>query len=163
MAREYIGSDWSAEEPDIEECEERPRRAAETVPHLLGRAIFGGYFLYNGINHFVQRRNLANYAGMKGVPKPDLAVEVSGAMMLVGGISLLTGYRPKIGSALITAFLAGVSPQMHAFWKEEDPQRRQGEMVNFMKNVALVGAALIAAGSRQPWPLAAGQRHELAA
>jgi uncharacterized membrane protein YphA (DoxX/SURF4 family) len=160
MAREYIGSDWFLEEPDIEEeqYEGRPRRAAETIPHLLGRAIFGGFFLYNGINHFVQRRNLASYAGMKGVPKPDLAVELSGAMMLAGGLSLLTGYRPKIGSALITAFLVGVSPQMHAFWKENDPQRRQGEMVNFMKNVALVGASLIAAGSRQPWPLAAGQQ-----
>jgi hypothetical protein len=56
------------------------------------------------------------------------------------------------------AFLAGVSPQMHAFWKESDPQRRQGERVNFLKNLALAGAAMIAAGSRQPWPVAAGQQ-----
>jgi len=162
MGREYIGSNWTQD--DVESDIEQPRRrAAETIPHLLGRAVFGGYFLYNGINHFVQRRNLAGYAEMKGVPKPDLAVELSGAMMIAGGLSLLTGYRPKIGSALITAFLAGVSPQMHAFWKESDPQQRQGEMVNFMKNVALVGAALLAAGSRQPWPAAVGQRHQLAA
>lgn len=159
MSREYIGSEWSPCEPEVDEP---GRRAAETIPHVLGRAIFGGYFLYNGINHFVQRRNLAGYAESKGVAKPDLAVEVSGAMMIAGGLSLLSGYRPKIGSALITAFLAAVSPQMHAFWKEADPQRRQGEMVNFMKNVALVGAAMIAAGSRQPWPIAAGQ-HQAAA
>ncbi|HWK09375.1 MAG TPA: DoxX family protein [Vicinamibacterales bacterium] len=157
MAREYIGSEWSPEEAQSEyDC--APRRAAETIPHVLGRAIFGGFFLYNGINHFVHERDVAGYAQAKGVPKPDLAVQLSGAMMIAGGLSLLTGYRPKIGSALITGFLAGVSPQMHAFWKEEDPQRRQGEMVNFMKNVALVGAAMIAAGSRQPWPAAVGQR-----
>jgi len=162
MAREYIGSEWSPEEREAD-CEERPRRAAETIPHVLGRAIFGGYFLYNGINHFVERRTLAGYAESKGVSKADLAVELSGAMMIAGGLSLLAGYRPKIGSALITAFLAGVSPQMHAFWKESDPQRRQGEMVNFLKNMALAGAALIAAGSRQPWPMAAGQGHQLAA
>ena len=162
MAREYIGSEWSPRESEVEVDEPR-RRAAETIPHVLGRAIFGGYFLYNGINHFVQRHNLSGYAEAKGVAKPDLAVEVSGAMMIAGGLSLLTGYRPKIGSALITAFLAGVSPQMHAFWKEADPQRRQAEMVNFLKNIALVGAAMIAAGSRQPWPIAAGQRHQLAA
>jgi uncharacterized membrane protein YphA (DoxX/SURF4 family) len=146
MARVYIGSEWSPEEPEIEiEYDDRPARAAETIPHVLGRAIFGGFFLYNGINHFVKRRHLAGFAEMKGVPKPDLAVELSGAMMIVGGLSLLTGYKSRIGSALITAFLAGVSPQMHAFWKEQDPQRRQGEMVNFTKNVALAGAALIAA------------------
>jgi putative oxidoreductase len=162
MAREYIGSEWSPEEAEAE-CEERPRRASEAIPHVLGRAIFGGYFLYNGINHFLQRRNLASYAESKGVPKADLAVELSGAMMIAGGLSLLTGYRPKIGSALIAAFLTGVSPQMHAFWKESDPQRRQGEMVNFLKNMALVGAAMIAAGSRQPWPVAAGQAHQVGA
>ena len=156
MGTEYIGSEWAPGE--LERNADEPRlRPAEAIPHLLGRAVFGGYFLYNGINHFVQRRNLAGYAEAKGVPKPNIAVELPGAMMIAGGLSLLTGYRPKIGSALIGAFLAGVSPQMHAFWKEEDPQRRQGEMVNFMKNVALGGAALLAAGSRQPWPLAAGQ------
>ena len=158
MVRKYIGSEWSPEEPRVEMEALRSRRAAETIPHVLGRAIFGGYFLYNGINHFVQRRTLAGYAQSKGVPAANVAVEASGAMMILGGLSLLTGYRPKIGSALITAFLAGVSPQMHAFWKEENPQQRQGEMVNFMKNVALAGAAMLAAGSRQPWPLAAGQR-----
>jgi len=157
MGREYIGSHWSPAEiePEIEHPQ---RRAAETIPHLLGRAIFGGYFLYNGINHFLHRRHLAGYAEAKGVAKPDIAVELSGAMMIAGGLSLLSGYRPKIGSALITAFLAGVSPQMHAFWRESDPQRREGEMVNFLKNVALGGAALLAAGSRQPWPMAAGQQ-----
>jgi putative oxidoreductase len=158
MAREYIGSEWSAEEIGTEFDGGEPRRAAETVPHLLGRAIFGGYFLYSGINHFIQRKHLAGYAESKGVAKPDLAVELSGALAIAGGLSLLAGYRPKVGSALITAFLAGVSPQMHAFWKESDPQRREGEMVNFLKNVALVGAAMLAAGSRQPWPVAAGQQ-----
>jgi uncharacterized membrane protein YphA (DoxX/SURF4 family) len=162
MATEYIGSEWSADEPEIEiEIVEQPRRAAETIPHVLGRAIFGGYFLYSGINHFIHKNNLSGYAEAKGVPKPDLAVQLSGAMMVLGGLSLLTGYRPKIGSALIAAFLAGVSPQMHAFWKIEDTQLRQGEMTNFLKNMALAGAAMIAAGSRQPWPIAAG--HQVAA
>ena len=162
MVTEFVALEWSPEEPDAE-WDRRRSRAAETIPHVLGRALFGGFFLYNGINHFLQRRNLAGYAESKGVHKPNLAVEVSGAMMIAGGLSLLTGYRPKVGSALIAAFLAGVSPQMHAFWKEQDPQRRQGEMVHFLKNVALAGAAMIAAGSRQPWPVAAGQRHQLAA
>ena len=81
MGREYIGSEWRPQEWDCEIDEPR-QRTAEAIPHLLGRAVFGGYFLYNGINHFLQRRNLAGYAEMKGVPKPSLAVEVSGAMMI---------------------------------------------------------------------------------
>jgi uncharacterized membrane protein YphA (DoxX/SURF4 family) len=41
---------------------------------LIGRILFGGLFLYNGINHFRQRRNLAQYAGSKHVPAPQAAV-----------------------------------------------------------------------------------------
>jgi putative oxidoreductase len=128
------------------------RPALETAALLAGRAIFGGYFLYNGINHFLNREMLTDYARSKGVPAPDLAVAASGLLILAGGLSVVTGAQPKVGAALIATFLLGVSPQMHAFWKEQDPQQRMHEMVNFTKNMALVGASLLAAGHPEPWP-----------
>ena len=45
----------------------------------FGRVIFGGFFVYNGLNHFKQRQALTQYAGAKDVPQPDLAVLASGA------------------------------------------------------------------------------------
>src|SRR5438067_1859157 len=102
----------------------------ENTALLLGRAIFGGYFLFNGINHLLNRKMLVEYARSKGVPAPDVAVVASGVLMLAGGLSILTGTQPKVGSALITTFLLGVSPSMHAFWKEEDAEQRMQEMVN---------------------------------
>jgi hypothetical protein len=45
----------------------------------------------------------------------------------------------------------------HDFWSVEDPQQRQQEMTDFLKNVALVGAALVLlAVSGGPWPFALG-------
>ncbi|HEX5473621.1 MAG TPA: DoxX family protein [Vicinamibacterales bacterium] len=131
------------------------RSKAETIPLLIGRAIFGGYFLYNGINHFRNREMLSGYARSKGVPAAEAAVPGSGVLLILGGASLMTGIKPKWGAALITAFLAGVSPQMHAFWTEEDPQKRGQEMVQFMKNAALLGGAMLAAAEPEPWPVAA--------
>jgi putative oxidoreductase len=124
----------------------------ETAALMLGRVILGGYFLYSGIRHFLDREMMASYARSKGVPAADTAVIASGAMIAAGGLSLLTGTGPKIGAALIAGFLLGVSPQMHAFWKETDPQQRMNEMINFTKNMALVGAALLAAAHPEPWP-----------
>jgi len=49
------------------------------IPFLIGRLVFGGYFLYAGINHFKQRKPLAQQAGSKNVPMPEAAVTVSGA------------------------------------------------------------------------------------
>src|SRR5436305_3325441 len=80
------------------------------APFLLGRLLFGGYFLYNGIHHFQETEMLAQYAGAKGVPKPSLAVKATGAAMLIGGASILLGIKPKLGAMALIGFLAGVSP-----------------------------------------------------
>jgi putative oxidoreductase len=101
------------------------------APFLIGRLIFGGYFIYNGINHFKQTHALAQYAGTKKVPRPREAVMASGAMMLLGGTSILLGIKPKYGPAAILGFLAGVSPPiMHDFWRREDPNQRMNDMIN---------------------------------
>ena len=122
------------------------------VPFLLGRLLFGGYFIFSGIHHFKNRRELSQYAGSKRVPNPEIAVEVTGAVLIAGGASILLGLKPKLGSAAIIGFLAGVSPIMHDFWKQEEPQQRMNDMVNFTKNLALAGAAMVLMGVEEPWP-----------
>jgi uncharacterized membrane protein YphA (DoxX/SURF4 family) len=121
--------------------------------YLLGRAIFGGYFIYNGVNHFLNHEMMSQYAGSKGVVSPDAAVASSGAMLVAGGLSVLTGLKPRQGLAAIVGFLVPVSLQMHRFWEEQDPQKRMAEMVNFTKNMALVGAALMMLELEHPWPV----------
>jgi putative oxidoreductase len=118
----------------------------------LGRVLFGGYFFYNGVNHFLNRTMMADYARSKKVPLADVAVPASGTLILLGGLSLLTGMRPKWGASLITAFLLGVTPIMHAFWAIDDPEHRTQELVNFTKNLALIGGAALAAAVAEPWP-----------
>jgi putative oxidoreductase len=119
---------------------------------LIGRIVFGGFFLYNGINHFKQKQGLAQYAGAKNVPYPELAVTASGAALAIGGASVILGLKPQLGTLAILGFLVAVSPMMHDFWTVEDPQQKQNEMINFSKNMALLGAAL-ALGAVEEWPL----------
>src|SRR5579862_8642879 len=119
---------------------------------VIGRMIFGGFFLYNAVNHFVNTRKLGQYAGARHVPKPDLAVQAAGALMGIGGLSLVLGIKPKYGAAAIVAFLAAVSPSIHAFWADEDPKAREADMINFGKNLALLGGALALAAVEEPWP-----------
>jgi uncharacterized membrane protein YphA (DoxX/SURF4 family) len=117
----------------------------EKLTVRLGRAIFGGYFLYNGINHFVNRTAMTEYARAKRVPAAEVAVPASGALLMLGGLFVMTGLRPKLGSSLITTFLIGVTPVMHAYWRAEDESQRMQEFVNFTKNIALIGGAATAA------------------
>jgi len=92
---------------------------------------------------------MTGYARSKGVAWPEAAVLGSGAMIMLGGLSILTGVKQRIGAALVTTFLAGVTPQMHDFWNETDPGQRMNQMVNFTKNIALVGGAAFAAVAQE--------------
>lgn len=125
----------------------------ETAALMSGRAILGGYFVHNGINHLRNRQTMAQYAGSKGVPLPEAAVVASGALAIAGGLSLITGAWPKVGAGLIATFILGVTPRMHAFWKETDPQQRMAETINFTKNLALMGGTCFATARPEPWPL----------
>jgi len=120
--------------------------------HVLGRLIFGGFFAYNGINHLQHSEAMGQYAAAKGVPAPQQAVRASGAILLAGGLSIIAGLKPKQGLAAVVAFLIPVSLQMHRFWEEQDEQKKQTEMIQFMKNMALLGAALALMQVDEPWP-----------
>jgi len=122
------------------------------APFLIGRVLLGGFFLYNGINHFRNHKALAQYAQAKKVPKPDAAVTATGVALTVGGTSILLGVKPKLGTLAILGFLGSVSPMMHAFWKDKDPNERMNNMINFTKNLALAGSALALMGVEEPWP-----------
>jgi putative oxidoreductase len=119
---------------------------------LIGRLVFGGFFLYNGINHLKERKSLGQFAGSKNVPMPEVAVAATGVALIAGGASILLGVKPRLGAAAIAGFLVGVSPVMHNFWSVQDPNQRMNEMVHFSKNMALLGSALALMGMDEPWP-----------
>jgi putative oxidoreductase len=124
---------------------------------VLGRAIFGGFFVYNGINHFRNTESMSQYAAHKGVSAPDAAVQATGTLLVGGGLSVIAGFRPRQGLAALVAFLVPTTLQMHRFWEEQDPARRMAEQTNFAKNTALVGAALALMYVAEPWPISADE------
>jgi len=95
---------------------------------------------------------MAGFTGSKGVPSPKLAVMLSGLMIILGGVSILLGVRPHVGIVLVSAFLIPVTLLMHQYWKHTDPMMRINDQVNFMKNVAILGASWILLMLPQPWP-----------
>jgi putative oxidoreductase len=120
---------------------------------LMGRIIFGGFFIYSGVNHFIGFEMMTRYAKMKGVPFPAFTQCVTGFFLLLGGLSILFGIYPYIGVVLLVAFLLPVSLMMHNFWTLEDPQLRMADKVNFMKKMALLGAILMFLAIPLPWAL----------
>ena len=127
------------------------------IAFLIGRVIAGSFFLMNGFNHFAQLNMMTGYAKSKGIPAPALAVGGSGVLLFLGGLSLLLGYHPTIGAALLVIFLLGASFGIHNFWTVQDQQAKQGEMVNFLKNMAILGLLLMTLAIPGPWLMSLGR------
>lgn len=109
----------------------------------IGRLFFSLLFISSGMNHF--GRETIAYGASAGVPMADFLVPVAGIMAIFGGISVLLGYYARFGALVLMAFLIPVTLMMHDFWNFTDPQMHQMQMVNFMKNVSLLGASLLIA------------------
>jgi len=122
-----------------------------SIVFVAGRILLGGYFIYSGLNHFALINMMAGYAQSKGVPSPKAAVGFTGLLLLIGGLSILLGAYPTVGIISLVIFLVPVTFMMHAFWKVQEPMAQMGERVNFLKNIALLGAALILLAVPQPW------------
>jgi len=128
---------------------------AYDILFLAGRIIVGLFYVTSGINHFRNLKMMVAYAKSKKVPLPGLAVPTTGLMLLAGGASVLLGLYPAVGSAIIVLFLLPVSLMMHNFWALP-PEEKALQKVNFMKNMALLGSALMFLAISTPWPLSIG-------
>jgi len=112
---------------------------------LLGRILFSALFLYSAVGHLTQTNMMAGYAQSRGVPQARLAVLGTGVMLVAGGLSVLLGIWADLGALILFVFLASTAVLIHGFWRDSG-EARMTEQVQFFKDTALAGAALMIAG-----------------
>ncbi|HEX9297544.1 MAG TPA: DoxX family protein [Polyangiaceae bacterium] len=110
---------------------------------VLGRVLFSAIFVMAALSHFSQQT--IGYAASQGVPMPSLLVPLAGIIATVGGLSIVLGYHARIGAWLIVLFLVPVTLIMHAFWAVPDPMMARMQQIEFMKNLSMLGGALLIA------------------
>ena len=117
---------------------------------LLGRVLVGVVYLGAGAGNLAALEGKAAYAASKGVPAPQVLVGLASLLLLAGGFSLLTGFRPRLGVLAIACFLVPVTLIMHDFWNLQGA-RRQADMQGFLANAAMLGSALMFLAIPGPW------------
>jgi putative oxidoreductase len=130
----------------------------KNILFLIGRIILGLYYISSGLNHFTQLKQMAQWTASKGVPFPELAVIVTGVLLLVGGITILTGFMPYLGVLSLVVFFLPVTFIMHNFWSEQDIQMRMMQMIHFLKNMGLMSSALMFLAIPEPWAYSLGRK-----
>ena len=109
----------------------------------VGRILFSAIFFSSAVAHLTDKGAMAGYAESRGVRPGRPMVLLSGLQILVGAVLVLFGIWIDLGAILLALFLLATAVLMHGFWGEKDPMARQTEIVQFSKDIALCGGALI--------------------
>ncbi|HMO13855.1 MAG TPA: DoxX family protein [Pirellulaceae bacterium] len=114
---------------------------------LLGRVFIATIFLMSAVgNKIPQFSSVISYMESKGVPFPSLMLAGAIVFLIAGSLSVIAGYQTRVGATLLLVFLILATYFFHNFWALEEAER-QGEMIQFMKNLSMAGTMLFLIGN----------------
>ena len=124
-----------------------------TIVRRIARPLLAAPLIASGVDavrhpgpHAEAARPLVDRAaGPLRLPNdPVLIVRASGAVTAAGGVLLAAGRLPRL-AALAVVLAAPTAQASQPFWQEKDPEARRTQRTLFLKNLGLVGGALLAA------------------
>ena len=116
------------------------------APSLLGRSLYGGVLAYMALDGFRNNDKRVAVAEEKGVPMPDVLVPFVTGMLFVANLGIVLWRFPRAAAGALIVFFLGTTPAIHDFWTMEGKER-QGNKINFLKNLALLGGAVVFLGA----------------
>ena len=108
---------------------------------FIGRVLFSLIFIIKGAEHFSAK--MVDLAIGSGVPMAQVSVPLFGIISLLGGLSVLFGYKARIGAWGLVVFLLPTAIMMHPFWAQQDAFASMMHQYCFWKNISMLGAALM--------------------
>ena len=124
-----------------------------TVVRRIARPMIAALFVVEGLNALRHPGSkvkaaaplLDRFGPTLGLPDdPELMVRANGLTQVAGGVLLATGFLPRLGGALIAGSLVPTTLAGHPFWTKSDPEERRTQRIQFLKNLGLLGGALLA-------------------
>ncbi len=112
---------------------------------LVGRILFSLIFIFNGITQLWDLKATEQLLSSSGVPFPKFSAICSSLIAILGGIGVIFHAYSLYGSILIILFLIPATFFGHRFWQAKDKKEKTNQMQHFMKNVSLIGGAIIIA------------------
>ena len=109
---------------------------------LLGRILFVALFVNSAVGHLTKGKAMRGYAEHMGMPMPALAAWPAGVWLLAGSLSIVLGVWADMGALMLAIFVVLAAAWFHRFWQLEDPDQRNTQKGNFLRNATLLGAAL---------------------
>jgi putative oxidoreductase len=116
--------------------------SANDITTLAGRILMSVIFLISGFFKVGGYAQIVGYATAVHLPAPGVAIALAAAVELACGLAILAGFKTRFAAWLLFLYLLPVTYFFHNFWAVQG-QEQQMQMVNFLKNVAIMGGLLV--------------------
>jgi putative oxidoreductase len=115
---------------------------------LIGRLLLAAIFAMSGIAKLTDLPGTIGHMTSAGIPYADTLAVVAGVAELAGAAALALGLLTRLGAFGLLLYLIPTTLMFHAFWNFHGAERLP-QMVNFMKNLAIMGglSTLVAFGA----------------
>ena len=113
---------------------------------LLGRVLLSVIFILSGVGKLPHFHDVAGMMAAKGIPLAPVALGITVCIEIGGGLLVLTGYKANYAALIMALWLIPVTLVFHHFWGIPADQQQE-QMINFLKNVAIMGGLLLLAYS----------------
>jgi putative oxidoreductase len=120
-----------------------------SVVESLGRMLLASMFIYGGAGAFSEPGKRVALVEKAGIPQARSATILNGAIMVIGGAALAADIMPKLAATVLISSLIPTTLIGHAFWQEDDPEKRRGQQIQFFKNVSMLGGLLLVLADRE--------------
>ncbi|MES2361487.1 MAG: DoxX family protein [Pseudomonadota bacterium] len=111
---------------------------------FAARALMALIFLVAGTRKLLAWGATVGYFNKLGIPLPEIALALTIALEIGGGIALVLGWRLRLVAVAMGAFTLASALIGHAFWAAEPPQFN-AQLLSFFKNTAMAGGFLLLA------------------
>lgn len=116
-------------------------KALRSFVTLIARWCIAAIFIFAGASKFIFFDQTAAYMASKGFTAIPLFLVGAALLELIGGLSLIFGYKTRFGAAILLLFLIPTTAIFHDFWNVAGDERAL-QQIMFFKNLAIFGGLL---------------------
>jgi putative oxidoreductase len=104
---------------------------------LVARSFLAVIFIYTGLNKVFNFAQTSEFMAKAGLPIVGVLLVFTIAFQILGGLSIIIGYKAKIGAILLIIFLIPATIVFH------NPLTDPSQFNNFFKNLSIIGGLLL--------------------
>jgi len=112
---------------------------------LFGRVLLAAMFIISGYGKLTGFDGTAGYVASKGLPVAQVLVAIAILIEIGGGLAIVIGWKTRWAATAFIVFLIVITPIFHNYWAVA-PDQMQGQQINFMKNLTILGGMLLLLG-----------------